>query len=66
MAARILAHESVIDKYGNESEAEVYRAFLKNDEASKVNWSLGKDNLVYSVLPNVWEVTLDNKRLLGK
>ena len=55
----VSAYEPVSDKYGNQKDMEVYHTFLKADEASKVNWSLGHDDLVYTVLPKVWTVNLD-------
>jgi len=58
-SAAISVYEPVSDKYGNQKNMEVYHTFLKADEASKVNWSLGHDDLVYTVLPKVWTVNLD-------
>ena len=55
----VSVYESTTDKYGNQKETEVYHTFLKADEASKVNWSLDHDSLVYSVLPKLWTVNLD-------
>lgn len=69
-AVAISVYEPVTDKYGNQKDMEVYHTFLKADEAAKVNWSLGHDGLVYTVLPGLWTTNLDmsagNPGLLSK
>jgi hypothetical protein len=55
----VACYESLIDKYGNQSDVEIYKTFLKSNEAYKVNWSQNEDTLVYLVLPKVWTVGLN-------
>lgn len=66
----IASYEPLIDKYGNQSDGEVYHAFFDGSDAYKVNWSLDKDTLVYQVLPGLWTVNMDasavNPNLLSK
>ena len=66
----IASYEPLIDKYGNQSDGEVYHAFFDGSDAYKVNWNLDKDTLVYQVIPGLWTVNLDmsaiNPNLLSK
>lgn len=66
----IKAYEPLIDKYGNPSDGWVYGTFLKAAEAYKVNWSLDRTMLEFSVLPGLWTVNYDasaaNSALLEK
>ena len=66
----IASYEPLIDKYGNQSDGEVYHAFFDGSDAYKVNWSLDKDTLVYQVIPGLWTVNADlsaiNPSLLSK
>lgn len=53
--ASVSVYFPVIDKYGNPSDAMVYKTMLEKTEADKVNWSIDKSYLGLEILPNIWE-----------
>jgi hypothetical protein len=56
--ASVAAYFPVVDQYGNESEAIVYKSVLEKEEADKVNWDIDGSYLQLEILPGVWSTTL--------
>lgn len=54
----ISAMFNLVDKYGNETESDVYTTVLGREEAEKVNWDSEDYMLRNRILPDVWEVLL--------
>jgi len=57
--ATIAAYVPMVDKYGNTSDGMAYKTMLDKDVADKVNWSLDDSYLGLSIMPNVWDVTIN-------
>jgi hypothetical protein len=55
--ASVSAYFPVTDKYGNNSDALVYKTMLEEAEADKVNWDIDSSYLGLEILPKVWEIT---------
>lgn len=57
--ASVYITTDLIDKYGNKSNGTVYQTIIQNDKWSKINWNNDDDRLTYSILPGIWDVTLN-------
>jgi hypothetical protein len=54
----VAAYFPLVDKYGNESDAVVYKSILRKEEADKVNWNADRSLLENSILPKVWTTSI--------
>lgn len=52
----ISAYWTLVDKYGNKSEHEVYVTNLKKDEAGKINWNAEDFEIKHDIIPKLWTI----------
>ena len=58
-AASMYDYAAVTDSYGNSSWSPYLKTILDADAMSKINWSDGEGDLIYSILPGLMVATLD-------